>query len=189
MCSLGESSTHWLKFIDVVYSFSLQRPLTPRLNINIRNSLTLSIMFTSSWDSLPPFHVESVVTLLLLSDGKSCIRRGKVMFFRDYLITICQFANSVWHRILEIETRWYFRFKDGIELQQTDRIDIHQGEKGQAFLLIHDTVEQDKGLYICEAQSMAGRCRSSATLQILGMLQLGCLDFSIEGFRPKSEPK
>ncbi|XP_065938802.1 muscle M-line assembly protein unc-89 isoform X2 [Magallana gigas] len=60
--------------------------------------------------------------------------------------------------------RW---FKDGIELQQTDRINIHQGEKGQAFLLIHDTVEQDTGLYKCEAQSMAGRCRSTAKLQIL----------------------
>lgn len=64
-----------------------------------------------------------------------------------------------------------FRFKDGIELQQTDRINIHQGEKGQAFLLIHDTVEQDTGLYKCEAQSMAGRCRSTAKLQILGMIK------------------
>lgn len=60
--------------------------------------------------------------------------------------------------------RW---FKDGIELQQTDRINIHQGEKGQAFLLIHDTVEQDTGLYKCVAQSMAGRCQSTAKLQIL----------------------
>nr|XP_022301749.1 muscle M-line assembly protein unc-89-like isoform X1 [Crassostrea virginica] len=63
--------------------------------------------------------------------------------------------------------RW---FKDGIELQPTDRINIHQGEKGQAFLLIHDTEEQDTGLYKCEAQSMAGRCRSSATLQVLETL-------------------
>ncbi|XP_061195584.1 muscle M-line assembly protein unc-89-like isoform X2 [Saccostrea echinata] len=60
--------------------------------------------------------------------------------------------------------RW---FKDGIELQQTDRIDIHQGEKGQAFLLIHDAEECDTGLYKCEAQSMAGRCRSTAKLQVL----------------------
>nr|XP_022301370.1 muscle M-line assembly protein unc-89-like isoform X3 [Crassostrea virginica] len=63
--------------------------------------------------------------------------------------------------------RW---FKDGIELQPTDRINIHQGEKGQAFLLIHDTEEHDTGLYKCEAQSMAGRCRSSATLQVLETL-------------------
>lgn len=66
------------------------------------------------------------------------------------------------------------RFKDGIELQPTDRINIHQGEKGQAFLLIHDTEEHDTGLYKCEAQSMAGRCRSSATLQVLGKTWLYC---------------
>ncbi|XP_062600882.1 muscle M-line assembly protein unc-89-like isoform X2 [Saccostrea cucullata] len=71
--------------------------------------------------------------------------------------------------------RW---FKDGIELQHTDRIDIHQGEKGQAFLLIHDTEECDTGLYKCEAQSMAGRCRSIAKLQVLDSMADACDEVS-----------
>ena len=44
-------------------------------------------------------------------------------------------------------------------------------KEGVAYLIIHEVVERDKGVYTCEASNQYGRVATSAELYLAGCLQ------------------
>ncbi|KAL5015493.1 hypothetical protein ScPMuIL_009763 [Solemya velum] len=59
--------------------------------------------------------------------------------------------------------KWY---KDSRAMHESDRISMSFDEVGVAILCIKRLTFSDKGLYTCEAHNLAGRCKSSGTINV-----------------------
>jgi hypothetical protein len=63
---------------------------------------------------------------------------------------------------------FFSRFKDGLEIHDSERIKTEVFPKGIAELSIHNSTVRDIGLYTCEAHNMAGRAQSMVRVSVRG---------------------
>lgn len=61
-----------------------------------------------------------------------------------------------------------FRLKDSERLPATNKYSMRIKD-GIAYLIIHEVVERDKGVYTCEASNQYGRVATSAELYLAGL--------------------
>jgi len=60
------------------------------------------------------------------------------------------------------------RYKDGLEMHDSERVQTQVSKKGHAQLVIMNATYRDTGLYRCEAHNFAGRSQVMANVRVRG---------------------